>query len=224
MSQLLSLARESAPDSPLGSGAFSRQLLSKIKNFKKDLLQIDIHDSRVVERNLIFLYHSVMASEQLLIDGLLLALNWDDAPVRNILVKYYSEHLDEERGHINWLREDLSENGIIPGFPDPIAMAMTGTQYYLIKHVHPAALLGYLAVVEGDPVTIDTIEILEKIYGASLFKFMRMHAERDIIHSADLFYIIDKLPSYTHGYIEKSAQNTLHCFSTARSQWLLTTV
>jgi len=72
------------------------------------------------------------------------------------LADYLSKHISEEQGHDEWLLEDMEVLGIerkavLKRVPIPTATALAGTQYYWIFHVHPVALLGFLAVMEGSP-------------------------------------------------------------------------
>jgi hypothetical protein len=98
-------------------------------------------------------------------------------------------------------------------------MAMVGTQYYLIKHSHPAALLGYMAVVEGDPVPLEVVDLLERTHGQDLFRFVRFHALKDLEHRTELFEVIDHAPQPLRGLISQSAENTLYYFIHAAAAW-----
>jgi hypothetical protein len=151
----------------------------------------------VVIANLIFLHDVVVASEQLLIEA---AESTDRLPRSSFhkrLAKYYRSHLEEERDHVKWVREDLKSVDVnVPTeLPNKWATAVAGSQYYLLKHAHPAALLGYMAVLEGDPTPVELVESLENAYGEQLLRFLRIHAVKDLEHRKELFEVIDDTPN-----------------------------
>lgn len=70
------------------------------------------------------------------------------------LAAYLREHVEEERGHDEWLLGDIAALGGDPAAvrarqPPPEVARFVGTQYYWIEHHHPVALLGYIAVLES---------------------------------------------------------------------------
>lgn len=75
------------------------------------------------------------------------------------LATYLERHVDEERQHDDWLLEDLAELGVAREdvwgrIPSPNIAALVGSQYYWMRHYHPVALLGYIAVLEGRPPSV----------------------------------------------------------------------
>ena len=199
--------------------SFSALLMAHIRGAKRETVAIDPRRREVVIANLTFLYTAVLASEQLLVDATAAAdlLSQDDFNGR--LVDYYRTHLEEERGHAAWLRDDLASVGATPDLPDMRAVAMVGTQYYLLKHVHPAALLGYMAVVEGDPTPEPVVARLEQIHGKELFRFVRFHARKDLEHRKELCRLIDRASNAIHQHISYSAGITLDYFARAAATW-----
>jgi hypothetical protein len=171
--------------------------------------------------NLAFLLSSVVASESLLQDAISSLEARSNCGADEVLLNYYRAHLQEERGHFAWLREDLLSANveIAPIDFDTYAMQMIGQQYFMIKHVHPAALLGYLAVVEGDPTPLDVIDILEGRFGKPLLRFARFHAEKDLEHRLDLFKTMDALSDSTIPVIWRSAELTLERYIAATATW-----
>jgi hypothetical protein len=135
------------------------------------------------------------------------------------LLHYYIEHLQEERDHARWLYEDLTTHGITLVKPDEYAMSMIGVQYYMVFHLHPCSILGYMAVVEGVPTPLPEIERLEKIYGRKLFRFARYHAEKDQVHKIELFQKISETPQEYQMLIFNSAESTLRFISEAAKGW-----
>lgn len=191
---------------------YSDFLIGRIRDIKSEI-QIDISSLSLVSKNLLFLYHFCVASERLLIDAS------DEEPKDRFkdsfetrLSEYYDRHLAEESDEIRILKEDLDSAGITIGPPDRYSMAMVGTQYYLLKHVHPVALMGYLAVQEADPTPLEVVAILESLYGKHLFRFLRMHAIKDLEHRKEIIDILDEIPSEFERLVLNSAENALlHC-------------
>jgi hypothetical protein len=196
-------------------------LLENIRSVKRTSFTIDTSRITVVIANLIFLHDVIAASEQLLIEA---AEGLELLPRNSFhsrLAKYYRSHLDEERDHVKWLREDLKSAGVnVPAeWPHKLAMAMAGSQYYLLKHAHPAALLGHMAVLEGDPTPIEVIESLEQAHGKQLLRCVRFHAEKDLEHRKELFEVIDDAPESLCGLIGYSTGNTLDYMMQAARTW-----
>jgi hypothetical protein len=199
--------------------SFSETLVERVRNSKRTSISIDAGRRELVIANLMFLHDAVVASEQLLSEAADQADRLPACDYHRVLSRYYRTHLDEERGHVSWLRADLESAGIRVGHADKIAMAMVGTQYYLIKHVHPAALLGYMAVVEGDPVPEKVVDLLERAHGKELLRFIRFHALADLEHRRELFELIDRAPEPVQNLIASSADDTLAYFSQAATTW-----
>ena len=200
---------------------FVDTLIGRIRDVKRTLTTIDGSRLDVLVANLTFLHDAVVASEQLLIE----AADWTDlqprSPFHDRLAEYYRSHLEEERDHVKWLRDDLKSVGVSLGVPNRLAMSMVGTQYYLLKHVHPATLLGYMAVVEGDPVPVDVVDLLESLHGKDLLRFVRFHAIKDIEHRKELFEVIDRAPEPLRGLITHSTENVLDHFVQAAATYRL---
>lgn len=124
-----------------------------------------------------------------------------DCQVAAKLVMYFAKHVEAERHHDEWLLEDAAHLGIEPEqfserVPPSDVASMVGAQYYWIYHAHPIALLGYLAVVEGNPITIEALDKIVETKGiprAALRTFY-LHAREDKEHSAEIWRCIDSLP------------------------------
>ncbi|WNI26333.1 iron-containing redox enzyme family protein [Streptomyces sp. ITFR-16] len=122
-------------------------------------------------------------------------------PVAPPLARYLRAHAEEERGHDDWLLTDAAAAGTTPGAltaPTPPAhiAALVGAQYYWIEHSHPVALLGYIAVLEGNAPAPGLAARLARETGLphAAFETVRLHADLDDGHSADLDRLIDRLP------------------------------
>jgi hypothetical protein len=101
------------------------------------------------------------------------------------LRRYYLQHAQEESGHVEMLLSDLHALGVddVPRYH--LAAQLTGSQYYLIKHEHPALLLGYMHAMESNAPTVETVDKLEAECGVPL-TCMRHHAIHDPGHTKDL--------------------------------------
>jgi hypothetical protein len=181
---------------------FSETLMKGIRALKAEV-PLKLDSMAAVIRNLQVLYDTCLASESLLLNAEREAQRIDDA----VLSDYYGWHYLEEKDEVGILKEDLK--GAVNNPPNPIAMAMIGTQYYLINHVHPVCLLGYMAIMEADPMPIERVEELEREYGKELFRFIRLHAIKDIEHARELLVLIDERPANQQQLIALSTDNAL---------------
>jgi len=167
---------------------YSEKVIRAIADVRTTSAPVDLLDIHAVISNLVFVHQVITASVPLMIEAQKVA----DAP----LLAYLTEHLEEEQGHAEWLAKDLLDYGVdvdlVPKFRRAVAMA--GSQYYLIKHQSPYALLGYMSVLEGFPVSLESVEALEAAHGKELFRTLRYHAEHDLNHRKELFAFIDANP------------------------------
>jgi hypothetical protein len=155
--------------------------------------------------NLIFLYHAIIASERLL----------ERAAERSTgdLETYFRAHLEEERGHHEWLAEDLASVGInVAKTQIPLeAMEMVGCVYYLIEHVDPAALLGYMSALERSP-DDELMARFEKGYPASLLRTLKYHAMHDLEHARGIRAAILKTTPEQKRLIQQTYAQTISYF------------
>lgn len=122
-------------------------------------------------------------------------------PAARGLIVYLERHVEEERGHDEWVLEDLEVLGIdlslvLSRVPSPAVACLVGSQYYWTIHYHPVALLGYLAVTEGYSSPPGLIEDLIQITGLPrpAFRTLAEHAELDLDHGVELDRLLDSLP------------------------------
>lgn len=157
--------------------------------------------------NLRFLYHIIRASETLL----RVASNVAEGELQD----YYKMHLAEEIGHDEWLFADLQSAGV-PVFPiPPAAIELAGSQYFYLLHVNPAALLGYMLLLEGFPMPLSRVEELEALHGRELCRTLRHHAEHDVNHFAELSAVIDVQSDAQKAIIREVALFSAHRFACA---------
>jgi hypothetical protein len=96
----------------------------------------------------------------------------------------------------------------------PVEIArVVGAQYYWIDHFHPVAVMGYIAVLEGNPPTAETIEFLRHRTGLpdGAFSTLIKHGKLDARHGREAFKFLDtlELTSDLEAAIGLSALNTL---------------
>lgn len=120
------------------------------------------------------------------------------------LKDYFQRHLEEEKGHVAWLLEDL-DGEELPLHPLPVAMA--GSAYYLINHVHPVCLLGYMLALET-PTPIQKVEEWEALYGEKLCRTVRYHAVHDQAHHQDLLMLIHEQPPELKAHVARAYEWT----------------
>lgn len=134
------------------------------------------------------------------------------------LVRYLERHIVEEASHDEWLLTDLEALGIdrstvLARPPSPAVAALVGAQYYWIRHYHPIALLGYMAVLEGSPPTPEQVELLIRRTGLPrrAFRTLIEHAELDPGHGDEIFGLLDELrPGEDHStVVGTSAMHTV---------------
>jgi hypothetical protein len=141
--------------------------------------------------NLIFVYHTIVASENLL----RVAISQTSDPS---LKQYFEKHLEEERDHAQWLAEDLECINIEAAQTEVplLAVQMAGSVYYLIFHAHPAALLGYMRVLESWPMDKAKLAERAKPYPKALLRTVNHHIAHDPGHLEDLLAVIASVPQH----------------------------
>jgi hypothetical protein len=141
-----------------------------------------------------------------------------DMPGGRALEAYYAKHIPEEMWHDEWVLDDLERIGFartiaIEHVPSPTVAAMVGSQYYYIRHVHPAVLLGYIGVLEGYPPAEELARTASEKTGYPIeaFRTLRKHAHLDPHHRDDLDAAYDAMPfgPELHALIRANAMRTL---------------
>jgi Iron-containing redox enzyme len=122
-------------------------------------------------------------------------------PLGEPLARYYARHAREELHHDEWMLEDMVAFGmnrvrILARMPSPPIASLIGSQYYWIFHAHPAALLGYLAVLEGYPPSAAHLHAIQAEHRVppETFRTLLKHAQLDSRHRDDLNEQLDQLP------------------------------
>lgn len=178
--------------------SFSENLLTMIAVERQKIPQLCLESRSVFLRNLQCLLTVMQASELLLY--LATRSLGDTLPaVRD----YYVRHAEEEAGHAKWLQEDIGElhSATLPRE----AIALAGSAYYMVLHVSPVALLGYMAVLECFPMENSQVEFLESLHGKQLLRTIRIHADADKQHGADILTLLDGLPEQYQSCVQEMA-------------------
>lgn len=138
-------------------------------------------------------------------------------------VRYFLyEHMHEESGHEEWVRNDLEAVGVAAATteahaPSPYTRALVGYNYWAADRHHPCAVLGMLY----------TLEVIASVYGgpfASAIKealllegergvsFINSHATMDAQHMADLRKILNTLddPAACEAVVDATLVNFHH--------------
>lgn len=171
---------------------------------------------RLYPEYLILLHTIVRAAVPLMADALRQLEQGRRAdPLADPLIAYLEHHGAEEEGHDTWILEDLQVVGVsraaaLARLPSPTVAGLVGAQYYWIRHCHPVGLLGYMAVLEGNPPSVEAVDQLCRRSGlpVAAFRTLREHAASDGDHKRDLDDLVDRLPM-------TSEQFLLVCFNAA---------
>jgi hypothetical protein len=146
-----------------------------------------------------------------------------DDPVAAGVADFLARHMAEEKGHDEWLRQDLAAIGYDPDeplyrFPSPEVASLVGSQYYWARHYHPVCLLGHGAVLEGYPPHPDLPELIMRKtgYPRSGLRTLSRHTVLDQRHRDQLMAAIDALPLEEHHVTAMgvSALHTVRCMVT----------
>jgi len=115
--------------------------------------------------------------------------------LRNIRYDLY-ERIDEEKGHEDWVLEDIAAMGgdvkADIAAPSAPVQAMIGYNYYAAERVHPCSVLGMLYVLEvvasvyGGKASDSIARAIGRDPGKKKFRFLSSHATIDADHFAQL--------------------------------------
>lgn len=127
------------------------------------------------------------------------------------------EYINEERGHEEWILEDIEALG---GDPDSVRQSaprfpckiMVGHAYYLVDRVSPYGLLGMIHVLEGMAVSLasDAVRAIRKTMPdatESGFKYLTTHSDLDIEHTKLFEKLIDEIDQKYLPLIIESARD-----------------
>lgn len=155
-------------------------------------------------------YHYVVASVPLMIQAKRVAAR------RGIgeYVVYLDHHIEEERHHAAWLREDLralTPHGLTP--PSSETMSLAGIGYYAVRHCGPLSLLGYMYALESSPLSAEALRDLQVRCNLSghHIRTLEIHSDNDPHHREELEAILssDMLSSDEQARVSSVATATL---------------
>ena len=175
-------------------------------------------------RFLVLLHQIMRASVPLMAEARRVALEGlEEDPTAPLLAAYLTDHIQEEANHDTWTLDDLESAGfdssaLLGQISLPDVAGMIGAQYYWIRHHHPLAVLGYIAILEGSPPSSTHIDRIHRETGLhqDLFRTYRMHGDFDPHHREELWSLIDRLPLSPEqtALMSISAFHTSHMFTT----------
>jgi hypothetical protein len=122
-------------------------------------------------------------------------------PLAAKTAEYLKRHIEEEAHHDEWLLDDLVASGmerrsVLQRWPGANIASLVGAQYCWIRHAHPAALFGYLAVIEGNPPLAEHLNQIQLLTGfpRESFRCLHQHAVDDAEHLKELRTTVAELP------------------------------
>jgi hypothetical protein len=121
--------------------------------------------------------------------------------VANAIIAYLNGHIQEEQEHADWVLEDLEALGYpravtLARLPPSTLAELVGAQSYWIHHVHPVAVLAYIAVLEHrvTPLALLREAMAKSQLPVAGFRTLFEHAKLDPSHVTALYELIDELP------------------------------
>lgn len=140
-------------------------------------------------------------------------------------VRYFLyQHMQEEKGHENWVMNDLQAVGVpaarvLAHAPSPYTLTLTGYNYWAADRRHPCSVLGMLYALEviasvyGGPFA-NALRDRLLLQGDAGVSFISSHATMDADHMARLREIADPIadPGARDAIVE-SARINLHHFT-----------
>lgn len=179
---------------------------------------------------LILVHTMIRASVPMMRAAAAAARRLPDDPVAEPLAAYYEQHAREETDHDEWLLDDLEALGhrrdeVLSRLPSATVAALVGSYYYWIHHVHPAAFLAYLAVLEGNPPEVEQLEDVRRRTGLprEAFRTLLKHAQLDPHHRDDLNDTLDalELTPALHALLGVAAFHTVESVAEAMEEVLV---
>lgn len=114
---------------------------------------------------------------------------------------WFLRHVAEERGHDDWLLDDLERLGVSrvtvrASLPSRETATLVGTQLWVLEALHPAALLGYVWSLECRPPGTSGLEELAATFDAppEALSTLRAHGTTDPGHLAEILQVADGIP------------------------------
>lgn len=140
---------------------------------------------------------------------------------------YFAGQIAEEHSHAEWVLEDLELLGVprsqtLAGAPPTAIVRLVGSQYYLVNHQHPAALLAYIAVLEEYVTPARELHLLveRSALPKGAFRTLSEHAGLDREHVKEVYRLLDALPlEPVHAQLlSRNAFNTIELLNQAHDE------
>jgi hypothetical protein len=120
----------------------------------------------------------------------------------DIFFHRFIDHASEEKNHEKLVLNDLKALGTPLQQYDMSVPPIWQTQFYMIEHVSPLSLFGYILFLENlslyESIGPHVYKRCLEVYGKKATSYLRVHVEEDPSHVDKLFDIIDKLPQGEH--------------------------
>lgn len=201
----------------------SKQLRVKIRLAEPRLLHVSDQfwthlELAQIFPEFLFMMHSIIRSSVSLINAAAESAQSraGSDPVSRKIAGYYKTHALEEMHHDDWLLDDLEAIGaerslVLDRLPSTEIASLVGAQYYWALHSHPVSLFGYLAVLEGNPPSLEQLGEICAKHGlpADGFRTMIKHAKLDPHHRDEIYAQLDQLP-LTENHSELMAVSAFH--------------
>lgn len=191
----------STVEAPLANSAALRQKLALVAGVSTERFWTR-PDLRQIFPEFLFLTHCIIrASVPLMASAARVSRERaSDNEIYPLLEEYLSHHVTEEASHDEWLLDDMEVLGyardeVLRRVPPAAVAELVGAQYYWLHHADPVALLGYIAVLEGDPPREVELEAAAIRTGLphDAFRTFISHAKLDPNHKQELDDFIDSL-------------------------------
>jgi hypothetical protein len=177
----------------------------------------DPADPYLLRRWLVLVWQAVRASVPLL-EFAAHQVGAPQTPFSELLFDYYTLHAADMRVQEELFLEDLASAGVETEiaaleFPNRHIADMLGSQYYLVRHYHPALLLGYLVFSEGHPPEREAIDRLRLRSGTSerAWRTYLLRAEEGPVRAEELRLVLDEVPPDPEPLRPAILVNALRC-------------
>jgi len=201
----------------------SKRLRTKIRLAEPCLLEVSDHfwtHAQLAQMfpEFLFMMHSIIRSSVSLINAAAESAQRraDSDLVCRKIAAYYTARALEEMHHDDWLLADIAATGkerseVLVRLPSRAVASLVGAQYYWALHVHPVSLVGYLAVLEGNPPSMKQLSEIRTKNGlpAEGLRTMVKHARLDPHHRDEIYAQLDELP-LTENLSELVALSAFH--------------
>ncbi len=153
-----------------------------------------------------FYYFVAHATRLLCAAGARLGIDQDVAHIR------FLDHCQEEKHHEKLLLKDLEglKTSLADHVEHPLTAQLYQSQYYLVEHHEPLALMGSILYLEGMSLSVGQ-EVKARIlvsHGMKACHFINLHVGEDVDHMAKAQKLISTLTPKQLWFIGRSVEQT----------------